>query len=127
MDGSEDDEFVFKLTDYASTPISKRQSSHSTTLKQLMTPGCMAPELLPNCLTDALPVRPNKTSDIYAFSILSYEVVCCKSAWSNVSLTLLDNIQNGLQPSFPPHVGTTLSKNVGYMTQNQGVAVLELT
>ena len=56
-----------------------------------------------------MPVRPNKASDIYAFAILSYEVVCCKSAWSNVSLTLIDSVQNGLQPSFPSHVDTTLS------------------
>ena len=33
------DGFVFKLTDYACTPISKHQSSHATTRKQLMTPG----------------------------------------------------------------------------------------
>ena len=56
-----------------------------------------------------MPVRPNKTSDIYAFAILSYEVVCCKSAWSNVSLTLIDSVQNGIRPSFPPNVDTTLS------------------
>jgi len=109
VNGMEDDEFVFKLTNYACTPISKQQSSHSTTPKQLMTPGYMAPELLPNHSTNVLPVRPNKASDIYVFAILSYEVVCCKSAWSNVSMTLIDSVQNGFQPSFPPNVDTTLS------------------
>ena len=109
VSGVEDDEFVFKLTDYACTPISKQRSSHSTTLKQLMTPGYMAPELLPNYSTNALPVRPNKASDIYPFAILSYEVVCCKSAWSNVSMTLIDSVQNGFRPSFPTNVDATLS------------------
>ena len=104
----EDDEFVFKLTDYACTPISKQRSSHSTTLKQLMIPGYMAPELLPNYSTNALPVRPNKASDLYAFAILSYEVVCCKSAWFNVSMTLIDSVQNGFRPSFPTIVDATL-------------------
>ena len=109
VDGSEDDEFVFKLLDYACTLISKHQSSQSTTLKQLMTPGYMTPELLPNHSTNALQIRPNKALAIYAFAILSYEVVCCKSACSNVSLTLIDSAQNGLRPSFPPHVDTILS------------------
>ena len=48
VDGLEDDEFVFKLTDYTCTPIPKHQTSHSTTLS----PGYMAPELLPNHSTN---------------------------------------------------------------------------
>ena len=94
VDGSENDEFVVKLTDYACTPISKQQQfSHSTTLRQLITPGYMAPELLPNNSTNALPVRPEKLQ-IYAFAILMicYEVICGKSAWSNVSVTLIDSV-----------------------------------
>jgi len=104
--GLHHDEFIFKLTDYVSVPQSSQRSSHSTTMKQLMTPGYMAPELLS---TDALSLRPNKASDIYAFAILAYELVCCKPAWCNVSMALIDNVRHGLRPAFPSNVDITLS------------------
>ena len=86
VNGLHHDEFVFKLTDYANVPTAPQRSSHSTTMKQLMTPGYMSPELLSN---GAFPLRPNKASDIYAFSILVYDLVCCKPAWCNVSMALI--------------------------------------
>ena len=106
VNGLHHDEFVFKLTDYANVPTAPQRSSHSTTMKQLMTPGYMSPELLSN---GAFPLRPNKASGIYAFSILAYELVCCKPAWCNVSMALIDNVRHGLRPVFPTNVDTTLS------------------
>jgi len=80
VNGDREDEFEFKLTDYASIPLSMQQSSHSTTLKQLMTPGYMAPELYSSSF-DSLPMQQSNASDIYAFAILSYELICSRPAW----------------------------------------------
>jgi len=98
-----EDEFEFKLTDYASIPLSMQQSSHSTTLKQLMTPGYMAPELYSSSF-DSLPVQQSNASDIYAFAILSYELICSRPAWQNISMCLLDCVHSGFRPAFPQGV-----------------------
>ena len=65
-----DDEFEFKLTDYAGTTLTMHESSHSITLKQLMTPGYMAPELYPISVNSAhVHVQPSKAFDICICSI----------------------------------------------------------
>ena len=101
------DDFEFKLTDYACTTLPLQQSSHSTTLKQLMTPGYMAPELYPSSI-NSLPVQPSKASDIYAYGVLSYEVICSRPAWQNVSMSLLDSVRNGFRPAFSQDVDKPL-------------------
>jgi len=65
----------FKLTDYANVPTPPQRSSHSTTMRQLMTPGCMAPELL------STGISPK----VCAFAILPYDLVCGKPARCYVS------------------------------------------
>ena len=65
VSGDESDEFIFKVADYGCTIVNAGQTSHSTTLKQLMTPGYMAPELLSGqCTSTSLLERPSKSSDI---------------------------------------------------------------
>ena len=61
-DGNND--FVFKVIDYACAKVTLQQSSNSTTLKQLMTPGYMAPELLSSDNLALLALPPNKATDI---------------------------------------------------------------
>ena len=72
--GEEENEFIFKVADYG-CPVNNNslQTSHSTTMKQLMTPGYMAPELLPD--QTGVSLRPSKASDMYSFAILAYELV----------------------------------------------------
>ena len=70
-----EDEFVFKITDYASSNLNLFQLSHSTTFKQLMTPSYTAPELFSQQVTDGTRAPLATTSsDIYSFGILAYEV-----------------------------------------------------
>ena len=104
-----DDDFIFKITDYACAKVTMQQSSHSTTLKQLMTPGYMAPELLPSNCHGLLTIPPNKTTDIYAFGVMAYEVVFDKPAWPNVSMALMSSVKNGLRPEIPVESDYTLS------------------
>jgi len=101
------DEFEFKLTDYANATLPMQQSSHSTTLKQLMTPGYMAPELY-SLSFNSLPIKQSNASDIYAFAILSYELICNRPAWQNVSMSLMDSVRHGLRPAFPQGVDKIL-------------------
>ena len=96
-----DNDFVFKVTDYACAKVTVQQSSRSTTLKQLMTPGYMAPELLPSENLSLLALPPNKATDIYAFAIMAYEVVFTKQAWPNVSMALMASVKQGLRPEIP--------------------------
>ena len=107
VNGIGDNNFEFKLTDYACTTLPMQQSSHSTTLKQLMTPGYMAPELNPSSV-NSLPVQPSIASDIYAFGVLSYELICSRPAWQNISMSLLESVRNGFRPSFPQEVDKVL-------------------
>lgn len=104
-----DNDFVFKVTDYASAKVAEQQSSCSTTLKQLMTPGYMAPELFPSENLSLLTLPPNKATDICAFAIMAYEVVFAKQAWPNVSMTLMASVKQGLKPEIPVQSDDTLS------------------
>ena len=104
-----DNDFVFKVTDYACAKVTVQQSSRSTTLKQLMTPGYMAPELLPSENLSLLALPPNKATDIYAFAIMAYEVVFAKQAWPNVSMALMASVKQGLRPEIPAESDDTLS------------------
>ena len=61
---SSHNDFVFKVTDNACAKVTLQQSSHSTTLKQLMTPGYMVPELLPSDNLALLALPANKATDI---------------------------------------------------------------
>ena len=73
----EGNEFCFKITDYAcvSNKIATPSSSKSVSIKQLMTPAYMAPELFSN---DGSYIQPTKSSDIYFLGILAYEVLRCR-------------------------------------------------
>ena len=44
----------------------------------------------------------------YAFAVLSFEVICNRPAWQNVSMSLLDSVRNGFRPTFPNYVEKTL-------------------
>ena len=84
-----------------------QQSYHSTTLKQLMTPGYMAPELYPSSF-NSLPLQPSVASDIYTFGVLSYVLICSRPAWQNVPISILDSVRNGFRPSFSEEVNKVL-------------------
>ncbi|XP_065914474.1 probable LIM domain-containing serine/threonine-protein kinase DDB_G0287001 [Dysidea avara] len=95
-------EFNFKVADYASYMANPSQTSHSMTLKQMMTPGYMAPEVFPNqgaagCSTQ----KPSKASDIYSFAIMAYEVVFLCQAWDNVHIALMESVKQGQRPVIP--------------------------
>jgi len=96
VSGGHEDEFVFKVTDYASSNLKFSQLSHSTTFKQLMTPSYTAPELF---IEDAAHL-PQVTvfSDIYSYGILAYEVFFCTPAWPNVSFSLIESVKGGHRP-----------------------------
>jgi len=98
--GKTEGEFLFKLTDYVqcTSLYSSSRSSASLSFKQLMTPGYTAPELFSD---DGLPPNPTKSSDIYSFGILSYEVYCCKPAWVHVTMQLISNVKRGYRPVIP--------------------------
>ena len=72
-----EDDFVFKITDYACSMISgaSHLSSKSASFKQLMTPGYLAPELIENV---NFSMQPTTKSDVYSLAILIYEVFCKK-------------------------------------------------
>ena len=74
-----------------------------------MTPGYMAPELLPSENLALLAMPPNKATDIYTFPILVYEVVFAKQAWPNVSMALMASVKHGLRPEIPAELDDTLS------------------
>jgi len=95
--GKTEREFLFKLTDYVqcTSLYPSSRSSASLSFKQLMTPGYTAPELFSD---DGLPPIPTKSSDIYPFRILSYEVYCCKPAWVHITMQLISNVKWGYCP-----------------------------
>ena len=81
VSGNDEDEFIFKITDYASSNLNLFQLSHSTTFKQLMTPSYLAPELFAQQVTDGIhPPLVTTSSDMYSFGILAYEVFYGKPA-----------------------------------------------
>ena len=73
--GATENDFVFKITDYACNMISGASclSSKSASFKQLMTPGYLAPELIENV---NFSMQPTTKSDVYSLAILIYKVFC---------------------------------------------------
>ena len=62
-----------------------------------MTPGYIAPELIPSDDSDLCqPPPPNKATDIYAFAVMAYEVVFEQEAWPDVSMALMARVKYGL-------------------------------
>ena len=99
--GAAEDDFIFKVTDYACNMISGAShniSSKSASFKQLMTPGYLAPELISDINFSN---RPTEKSDVYSLAILIFEVVFCTEAWPVISMKLLSAVQNGHRPTIP--------------------------
>ena len=98
--GAAKDEFIFKVTDYACNIISGAShiSSKSSSFKQMMTPGYLAPELIGEIDYSR---RPTEKSDVYSLAILIYEIFFCKEAWPVVSMKLLSAVQSGHRPVIP--------------------------
>ena len=101
-------EFLFKITDYSCIMHinSKQLSSKSSSLKQLMTPGYLAPELISD--TGSY-LNPTKASDVYSFAILAYEVAFCCDPWPNVSMQLIDSVRRGYRPVIPDNASKFMS------------------
>lgn len=76
-------EFLFKITNYSCIMHinSNQLSSRSSSLKQQMTPGYLASELVSD--TGSY-LKPTKASGVYSFAILTYEVAFCCDPWPNV-------------------------------------------
>ena len=100
VSGKNEGDYNFKITDYSgiSSGVISQLSSRSSSLKQFMMPGYLAPELIGD-VGDRLP--PSKPSDIYSFGILTYEVYFCAEPWPNVSMQLLNAIRRGHRPVIP--------------------------
>ena len=95
--GSEQ-EFLFKITDYAcyNYKNASQFSARSSSLKQLMTPGYLALELISDVGNY---LDPTKASDIHSFVfILSYKVSFTREPWPSVSLKLSDSVRKGYRP-----------------------------
>ena len=99
--GSEE-ELLFKITDYAcyKYKTANQFSSRSTSLKQLMTPGYLAPELISEVGSY---LDPTKASDIYSFSILAYEVAFVCEPWPVVNMHLIESGNIDLLFQAMPH------------------------
>ena len=93
-------DYTFKLADYSCSNVEHIYSSSrsSSSLRQLMTPGYAAPELLSDVGSR---LQPTNKSDIYSFGILAYEVIFQKEAWANVSFQLITSVKTGYRPSIP--------------------------
>jgi len=87
------------------------QRLHGHIQPQFMTPGYIAPELIPSDDSDLCvsPPPPNKATDIYAFAIMACEVVFTKEAWPNVSMTLMTRVKHEVRPEIPAKSNDTLS------------------
>jgi len=110
VSGNGNGEFTFKVTDYSCYVANVSQTSHSVTLKQLMTPGYMAPELFPNPRVSSCSAKkPTKASDIYSFAILAYEVVNRCQAWKDVHITLIESVRSGQRPVIPENADQWVS------------------
>ena len=105
--GSEQ-EFLFKITDYTcyNYKNASQFSARSSSLKQLMTPGYLAPELISDVGNY---LDPTKASDIYSFSILSYEVAFTREPWPSVSMKLIDSVRKGYRPIIPVNTSKFIS------------------
>ena len=80
--GNEEHEYTFKLADYSCNNV-EGTFSKSSCLRQLMTPGYVAPELFGSTGNH---LQPTTKSDIYSFGILSYKIAFQREAWPNVSI-----------------------------------------
>ena len=70
--GDEENECNFKLADYSCNNIGIESTlSRSSCLRQLMTPGYIAPELF-SSMGNRL--QPTAESDMYSFGILAHEI-----------------------------------------------------
>ena len=99
-------EYNFKITDYSCNSLDQ-MSSRSSSLKQLMTPRYMAPELF----TDrGICLQPTITSDIYSFEMLTYEVIFQQEPWSNVSMQLINAVRSGFRPVIPDNSPQLITK-----------------
>ena len=98
VEGENEEDFSFKITDYCGISVISQASSRSTSFKQLMTPGYLAPELIGD-VGKRLP--PNKLSDMYSLGILSYEVYFCEKPWPIISMHLLNAVRFGQRPIIP--------------------------
>ena len=93
----EENEYTFKLADYSCNNM-EGTFSKSSCLRQLMTPGYVAPELFGSTGNR---LQPTTKSDIYSFGILSYEIAFQREAWTNVSIQLIDAVKQGYRPIIP--------------------------
>ena len=84
-------EFVFKITDYSCIMHinSNQLSSRSSSLKQLMTPGYLAPKVTSDTSSY---LNTTKDSDVYSLALLAYKIAFCFDPWPNVSLVLLGEV-----------------------------------
>ena len=97
--GDEENEYAFKLADYSCNNVAVEGTvSRSSSLRQLMTPGYVAPELF-GSMGNRL--QPTAESDIYSFGILAYEIAFQKEAWPNVSFQLVNAVKSGYRPVIP--------------------------
>jgi len=89
--GDTEEDFVFKITDYSCVGSKMNAhaqfSSKSVSMKQLMTPAYMAPELLGD---NGYHNESSQSSDVYSLGILGYEVIFCSSPWKRVSIDLFE-------------------------------------
>ena len=85
VEGENEEDFSFKITDYCGIRFISQASSRSASFKQLMISGYLAPELIGD-VGKHLP--PNKLSDMYSLGILSYEVYFCEELWPIISIVI---------------------------------------
>lgn len=93
-----------------------QMSSRSLSLKQLMTPGYVAPELISDTGTY---LTPTKASDIYSFAILAYEVAFCCDPWPKVSMQLIESVRKGYRPQIPSNASKFMSAIVQECWQHE--------
>ena len=81
-------------------------SSKSVSLKQLMTPAYMAPELLGD---NGYQNQPTMGSDNYSLGIFGYEVILCLNPWKHVTIDLIDQVKHGHRPALPDDIPVSLT------------------
>ena len=98
--GEENEQFCFKVTDYVylGNKIATPSSSKPVSIKQLMTPAYMAPELFSD---DGIYSQPTASSDVYSLGLLAYEVILGIDPWKNVSFDLIERVRHGYRPVIP--------------------------
>lgn len=105
-----DEEYAFKITHYlcvgSKININAQVSSKSVSLKQLMTPAYMAPELLGD---NGCQNQPTIASDIYSLGILGYEVILRLNQWKHVTIDLIDQVKQGHHPVLPDNIPVSIA------------------